>query len=406
VELEKAIRERRSIRSFKEKKLSKNTIKELIKTATQAPSAGNLQLWKFVVLEKTKTKKELIKKAGSSPLIERAPISLAVFYGKNNYTERRADYMSAAAAIQNLMLAAYSKRIGSLWIGHIGDSKKAGKIMGMSEDFELVAYVLLGYSDQKPEAPPRRSMGEVLRFETEKPERSLPAAGISPKKWDPKKLLSQRDHIIRQTTPERESFPFGSAEEFKTEMHLLEKSIGKSKNVLEILGFAGTHSFYLLERKKIKLEIFEVSQNAVYFMKNREKFFKLKSKPQYILSKNKKIPLKAKSVKCAFCAQKLETIPELSMIKEVSRILKKGGIFALSFRNMSGWYGLNYRKKSRQGYPYEPLNYFEVKKKLADNDFEIKEEYGISPLPFLRGKIVGAPATILSKIVLLKCKKK
>ena len=64
MDLLKAIRERRSVRAFKSDPVPKERIEEVLKTATLAPSAINLQPWEFIVVtgeEKERLSRRLIK---------------------------------------------------------------------------------------------------------------------------------------------------------------------------------------------------------------------------------------------------------------------------------------------------------------------------------------------------------
>jgi len=59
--LTEAIDKRKSIRSFQEKKIPKSVIRNIIKNATKAPSAGNRQPWIFYCVD-SKTKRDEISK--------------------------------------------------------------------------------------------------------------------------------------------------------------------------------------------------------------------------------------------------------------------------------------------------------------------------------------------------------
>ena len=60
MELMEAIRKRRSIRKFKEDKIPKEDIYEIIEAATLAPSAHNRQMWHFIAV----SNEAILKKMG------------------------------------------------------------------------------------------------------------------------------------------------------------------------------------------------------------------------------------------------------------------------------------------------------------------------------------------------------
>ena len=59
MELQKAIKKRRSIRVFEERPVEKEKIEKIIDAGIQAPSACNVQGWRFIVITDQKIKDEI-----------------------------------------------------------------------------------------------------------------------------------------------------------------------------------------------------------------------------------------------------------------------------------------------------------------------------------------------------------
>ena len=87
-----------------------------------------------------------------------APVCVLVFFLKPDYPDRDGAMQSVSAAIENVLLAAWDKGIGSCWLS-------APQRMGFGPAFqerfapdkgEFVAAITLGYPDQQPKMPPRR----------------------------------------------------------------------------------------------------------------------------------------------------------------------------------------------------------------------------------------------------------
>ena len=87
-----------------------------------------------------------------------APVCVLAFFRKNDYPDRDGAMQSVAAAIENILLAAWDKGIGSCWIS-------APLKVGMGEELrqrfapdkgEFVAAITLGYPDETPRCPIRR----------------------------------------------------------------------------------------------------------------------------------------------------------------------------------------------------------------------------------------------------------
>ncbi len=180
MDLDQALIGRRSIRSFLNKPVSQDLVRQVIEAATFAPSAKNGQQWRFTVLT-TKAKRELTdvfrrelekvtseigkENMGSSfsscSIMEQAPVVIMVWNAGER--GRETEIHSVAAAIQNLLLKAYSLGLGTLWIGDISYTIEALK-QHLNKPWKLTAAVALGWPANTPEPRPRKSVDEVTEF--------------------------------------------------------------------------------------------------------------------------------------------------------------------------------------------------------------------------------------------------
>ena len=115
MELKDAIYTRRSIRSFKEDKLPKELILEVVKAGSYAPTGVNTQDIHFTVITNEDMLNEL-KTIGKEVIRENffynPPCLILVGYGLRSRT-RESD---CACAMQNMMLRAHDLGLGSVWI--------------------------------------------------------------------------------------------------------------------------------------------------------------------------------------------------------------------------------------------------------------------------------------------------
>ncbi|MDP3103302.1 MAG: nitroreductase family protein [Candidatus Methanoperedens sp.] len=122
-----AIKERRSIRRFKESPLGTEIIDELLSLAQMAPSAGNLQSRDFVVVTDKTTKKKLTAAALDQSFIEQAPVVIVfvanIERASRKYGSRGELYaiQDATASVMTLLIAAQSMGINSCWVGAFDD---------------------------------------------------------------------------------------------------------------------------------------------------------------------------------------------------------------------------------------------------------------------------------------------
>ncbi|MFA5029370.1 MAG: nitroreductase family protein [Patescibacteria group bacterium] len=163
MDLIKAIKNRRSVRTFQHKPVARELIEKLIESAICAPSACNIQGWKFIVVDNQDVKKSIVD-AGGSVLIEKAPLGILVLYNNRTHNVGYRDYIqSASAAIENLLLTATSEGLGACWICHLPRPGNLRKIFNIPKSFSPIAYLLLGYPENQPQAVPRKyRLDEVM----------------------------------------------------------------------------------------------------------------------------------------------------------------------------------------------------------------------------------------------------
>ena len=167
-----AIKGRRSIRAFESgKNVSEKTVEGLIIAAHWAPSAGNIQPWKFIAVRKSETKKRLAEAAFGQSFMEEAPVIIVVCADENRSSEGygqrgRTLYclQDTAAAIQNIHLAAYSVGLGTCWVGAFSE-EKAREVLRIPMGIRPVALIPVGYPSEHPATRSRRAAEEIACHE-------------------------------------------------------------------------------------------------------------------------------------------------------------------------------------------------------------------------------------------------
>ena len=192
-----AIDSRRSIRKFQNKPLAEQDICEILQAGIKAPSAKNRQPWRYIVVQ-GKAKAEMLsafrrgiarEESGEALLpqsakhlpaakytveiMEQAPVVLLAVnpLGKGIFAELTCEervyeicnIQSIAASIENMLLAAAEKGIGSLWICDLYFAY-AEICEWLRDEGELLAAVALGYPAESPAARPRRGLADVVSW--------------------------------------------------------------------------------------------------------------------------------------------------------------------------------------------------------------------------------------------------
>lgn len=170
-----AIRTRRSIRVYEDKPVEEEKLKRVLEAARLAPSAGNRQPWRFIVINDRKVIEELkmIKEKMMPPARRpyRGPLATApiVIVGCAIPSESfpGTDFwkIDVSIALQNLVLAAWELGLGTCWIGVFHDENDVKKVLGIPDDVRVVAMVTLGYpAEKKDPVTDRKPLEEIVKY--------------------------------------------------------------------------------------------------------------------------------------------------------------------------------------------------------------------------------------------------
>lgn len=150
-----AIASRRSIRRFRQRRISYGVLTDAVDLARLAPSASNLQPLEFIVvdeLELCASVFEWLAWAGyvrplRDPSPDKRPVAYIVVLVNTKISRSAA--RDVGAAVQNLILATAAEGIGSCWIGSI-DKARIAELLGVPESLDVDSVVALGYPDEQP----------------------------------------------------------------------------------------------------------------------------------------------------------------------------------------------------------------------------------------------------------------
>jgi nitroreductase len=188
------IKKRHSIRMFTDQPVSEEDIATLLLAANQAPSAHNQQSWRFIVVEGER-KRELVKLVTSraadfprpaaallrmaSRSMASAPVVIAVantgeliergtelFKVDKEMADdffRTMEIQSSAAAVQNLLLAATSLGLGTVWLGILYLLKDEVRAFLGEPAGEFMAVVPVGYPSRESRGPQKRPLETIVK---------------------------------------------------------------------------------------------------------------------------------------------------------------------------------------------------------------------------------------------------
>ncbi len=146
-----AIKQRHCIRSFSDKIPSPNIIREMVKYANLAPSAGNLQARDFIIVDDFEIKKRLGIAALDQDFIAEAPVNIVVCANLNrisSYGKRGRELyciQDSAVAVEHILLAAVDYGLDACWVGAF-DEIAVSEILSLPSHVRPVAIIPIGYS--------------------------------------------------------------------------------------------------------------------------------------------------------------------------------------------------------------------------------------------------------------------
>lgn len=180
------LRYRRSIRRYKDNPVSVEVIKEIIHESTLAPSAGNEQPWKFIIVNNNGLlqrisdgcKKNILNRIQNNPgdyagkysdMLQNQSFNifynaqtLIIILGESNCKNLQLDCTLAASY---LMMSATSKGLGTCWINFAKEITDPDLLLeiGIPKNHTIVAPIIIGYPAVEP-TKPKRKKAQILKI--------------------------------------------------------------------------------------------------------------------------------------------------------------------------------------------------------------------------------------------------
>jgi len=173
-----AIKTRRSIRKYKNDPIAIDDLNLILESIRWTPSWANTQCWEVIVVTEKEKRKKLLeafppKNPGAQAVVT-APIVLVLASkkGVSGYYKGKAvtiygDWFmfDVALAMQNLVLTAHSLGLGTVILGYF-DHKKVSEILNLPDDIKVVAMTPLGYPEEIPQPPSRKTLTDFVSYES------------------------------------------------------------------------------------------------------------------------------------------------------------------------------------------------------------------------------------------------
>lgn len=150
---------RRSIRKYKEDKVSEIHIKNILEAAMNAPSRKNERPWHFVIINNRKILDKIPLFHPNSKMLYEAPIAILV---TGDLTVTRGVFIAidCSASTENILLAAHSLGLGACWLGIYPDEERIKgikELLNLPKNILPISLISIGH--------PGESKSQISRFE-------------------------------------------------------------------------------------------------------------------------------------------------------------------------------------------------------------------------------------------------
>lgn len=164
------VRHRHSVRKYRDLPVEKEKLHAILEMACAAPSAGDLQSYRIIVVSKAEQRRQLSELANGQSFIAEAPICLVFCSEPERAAEKYGERGRQLYALQDAtiattyaQLAVVAAGMGSTWVGSF-DEAGVRQLFGLNKDEHPVAMLSVGYPAELPEPSPRRHLDEMVSY--------------------------------------------------------------------------------------------------------------------------------------------------------------------------------------------------------------------------------------------------
>jgi len=163
----KQIKQRYSVRSYQNRNVEKEKLETVLEAGRMAPSARNIQQWRFVVVQDAELRKKLVPAANNQSFVAEAPVIIACCGIDTDYVMRCGQLaypIDVAIAIDHMTLQAVEEGLGTCWIGSFQEDQ-VKSILGIPGEARVVELLTLGYPNDSPVTKSRVPLDQVVSYD-------------------------------------------------------------------------------------------------------------------------------------------------------------------------------------------------------------------------------------------------
>ena len=133
-----------SIRSYHQKEVPEEVIMEVLEAGRLAPSAHNDQPWEFILIRDKSMLTQMKKYCVSGSFIAQVDFAVVVVTDPSSKWHE----IDSTRAVQNMVLTAWSHKLGSCWIGRL-EKKGLMEYLNIPKHLNVLTVLPFGYFDER-----------------------------------------------------------------------------------------------------------------------------------------------------------------------------------------------------------------------------------------------------------------
>jgi nitroreductase len=161
-----SIRKRYSCRAYQDKPVEQEKLDCIFEAARLAPSAKNLQDWRFVAVTDKEMKRKLAEAANNQMFLERAGVIIVACSNSDELMRcgQALGPIDVAIALEHIALQATQLQLATCWIGSFY-SEKVRAILDIPSNIAVIELMAVGYPADKPKESKREPIKKILCYE-------------------------------------------------------------------------------------------------------------------------------------------------------------------------------------------------------------------------------------------------
>lgn len=160
------IKKRKSVRSYLEKDIPEDVLREVLEAARLAPSASNRQPWKFVMVQDKELKQKLMYASRNQAFVREASFVIVGCAMNPDHVMPNGIHSHAvdlSIALDHISLQATELGLGTCWIGAF-DQEQVKEILHIPENIPIVCMMTLGYPATQGFKSTRKPLEEIICY--------------------------------------------------------------------------------------------------------------------------------------------------------------------------------------------------------------------------------------------------